>query len=295
MFAGIARDCGLDVRELAKDWSRPVSPEEILSAIRRQPEIRGVLVVHSETSTGVLNDVRSIAESIGSDGPVLIVDAMSSLGSVPLDMRWGLDAVVSCSQKGLMCPPGVAVVATSERYQTQSISSRLTKSYWDFRRQAASLEKSPPETHNTAAVPVIVAMAAALDLLADLGFDTAYARTAMMAGRVRRAVAAMGLHTATEGLDTRYCSPTVTTVICPEGVDVPSLLRHVRENSNVMFARGLGHLAERTFRLGHMGAVSDRHLVRGLEAVDQGLAAFGWSTDGAWRCVFDQQEVKAHE
>lgn len=297
MFARIARDYGLDVIEIAPDWSRPVPVEEVITALRKWPAAKGILIVHSETSTGVLNDVESLAQAIDGEGRLLLVDAMSSLGTVPLDMRWGLDAVISCSQKGLMSPPGIAIVATSSRYNEKSARSTLPKSYWDFSRHAPLLAKSPPETHNTASVPIILALAKALERIERIGVNQVYRRTALLADKIRQALALMGLSVYTAGLESRYGSPSVTTVLCPDGVEVSALLRYLREHSQIMMGRGLGKLAERTFRIGHMGAVDEWMVVRGLDGIRQALSALGHSPgDGTWAELFTQEEVSArHE
>lgn len=295
MFARIAADLGFAVREAATDWTRPVDPDEVREALARWPEARGVLVIHSETSTGVLNDVAALAATLADADRILVVDAMSSMGSVEIDMRWGLDAVVGCSQKGLMSPPGVSVVAVGERFMVQMRQARFPRSYWDLERALRSLAQDPPETNNTAAVPVIAGMAAALGVLRRAGYETAYRRQATLAARTREALRAMRLPFLSEHLDERFCSPTVTTVRCPDGIASVDVLQCARERFGVMFQRGLGRFAEMTVRIGHLGTVGAADVARGLEALDGTLALLGAPCPrGAWRSVIEGEGEDAN-
>lgn len=274
-WARMAVDLGLRVHEIATDWMRPVDPEEVRTAIRAHPEARAVMVVHSETSTGILNDVEALGRALSGADPVLLVDAMSSMGSTPLDLGWGLDAIAGCSQKGLMAPPGAAVVVVSERYRGRMADARFPRAYWDFERQLKSLAMDPPETTNTSPVPVVLAMAASLRVLRAEGYAEAYLRNAGVARRAREALHAMGLSYLTEGIDPQYCSPTVTTVRCPDGIGPQDILRTARERYSVMFQRGLGRLAHETLRIGHLGVVGETELARGMGALEGTLAALG--------------------
>lgn len=291
--AKMAADLGLRVHEIATDWSRPVDPDEVRAAVRAHPGARAVMVVQSETSTGILNDVEALGRALAlpspaGEGPLLLVDVMSSMGSAALDLGWGLDAIAGCSQKGLMAPPGAAVVAVSDRYRARMADARFPRSYWDFERALKSLALDPPETVNTSPVPVILAMAAALRVLRAEGYTTAYARNASVAARAREAIRAMGLSYVTEGIDPRRCSPTVTTVRRPDGIAPQEILRTARERYGVMFQRGLGRLADTTFRIGHLGVVGETELARGFEALEGTLRALGATVvSGAWQAAIE--------
>jgi alanine-glyoxylate transaminase/serine-glyoxylate transaminase/serine-pyruvate transaminase len=168
--------------------------------------------------------------------------------------------------------------------------ARCPRSYWDFAPALKSLSLDPPETVNTSAVPVIAAMAASLRMLLREGYAAVYARNAAVAERARQGLGAMELRYVADGVPPARRSPTVTTVRCPLGIASQDVLAAARARG-VMFQRGLGRLAETTFRIGHMGTVGDAELARGFDALEGALASLGARVPhGAWRSVLRAED-----
>jgi alanine-glyoxylate transaminase/serine-glyoxylate transaminase/serine-pyruvate transaminase len=277
LWKALAERLGLQVQWVPGDWRHGADPDaaaEILAA-DRQRAIRAVMVVHNETSTGVTSRVPEIRAALDAAGhpALLLVDTISSLGSI--DYRhdeWGVDVTVGCSQKGLMLPPGLGLNAIGERAQTASATARLPRAYWDWepilRANEAGFWPYTPPTNLLYGLREALAM-----LLDEETLPAVFARHERHAEAARRAVRGWGLEVLAE--DPRELSPALTAVLMPEGHDADDVRRIVLERYDMSLGTGLGRLAGRVFRIGHLGDFNDLMLAGTLCGVEMGLVAAG--------------------
>jgi aspartate aminotransferase-like enzyme len=269
----VARAYGLDVEVIKAEWGQPLNPEAFRSALEADTEkrIRAVILTHSETSTGVINDLETISRHVKAHGTALtIADCVTSLGAsnVPMD-AWGLDVVASGSQKGYMMPPGLSFVAMSERAWQAYERSDLPKFYLDLGpyRKTAAKNSNP----FTPAVNLYFALEAALDMMQAEGLDAIFARHARHRDAAQAAMKAIGLPLyAAEG----HGSPAITAV-APEGIDAEVLRKSVKEHFDILLAGGQDHLKGRVFRIGHLGFVCDRDVLTAVAAIEATLQTMG--------------------
>jgi alanine-glyoxylate transaminase / serine-glyoxylate transaminase / serine-pyruvate transaminase len=276
LWRNMAEKLGLVVEFVPTDWRRGVDPavvEEKLSG-DRDHEIRSVMVVHNETSTGCTSRVWEIREAMDRAGhpALLMVDTISSLGSI--DYRhdeWGVDVTVGCSQKGLLLPPGLGFNAMSEKALAASESARLPRSYWDWRPMlddnARGFFPYTPPTN------LLYGLREALDMLFEEGLENVFARHDRHAEATRRAVRAWALEILCENPE-EYSS-SLTTVLVPDGYDADELRRVILENFNMSLGTGLGKVKGKVFRIGHLGDFNDLMLAGTLGGVEMGLALTG--------------------
>ena len=269
----VAKAYGLEVEVIKAEWGQPLDPEAFRSALEADTtkSIKAVILTHSETSTGVINDLEAINGHVKAHGEALIVvDAVTSLGacSVPVD-AWALDVVCSGSQKGYMIPPGLGFVAMSERAWTAQKRSDLPKFYLDLERyrKAAAGNSNP----FTPPVNLYFALEAALDLMQDEGLDGIFARHDRHRRASQAAMSALGLPLfAAEG----YGSPAITAV-APAGLDAEALRKAVKSRYDILLAGGQDHLKGQVFRIGHLGFVCDRDVLTAVAAIEGALVDLG--------------------
>ncbi len=273
-FAAIAETFGAEVTPLAYEWGRPADPEDVRKALAQKPEIKAVLVTHNETSTGVTNPLEEIARAVREAERLLLVDAVSSLGAVPMDADgWGLDVVVTGSQKGWMVPPGLAFVSMSERAWKANESAKMPRFYFDLVRHRDLLPKG--QTPWTPTVSVFFGLEVALKRMAVEGLERIWARHARLGQMVREGVNRLGLELLCA--DERFASNTVTAVRCPEGVEVAALRRMLEDEYDVVLAGGQGKLSGKIFRIGHLGLVDEEDIGHALEALEAALPRVGYN------------------
>lgn len=273
-FGSIAETFGAQVTRLRFEWGVVVDPEAVRRALQSDPGIKAVLVTHNETSTGVTNDLATISKIVKGAGKLLIVDAISSIGSIELPMdAWGCDVVVTGSQKGWMVPPGLAFVGLNQQAWEAHAKAKMPRFYWDFTRAKNMLEKS--QTPWTPTVSVFYALDVALDMLAEEGLANVVARHARVADRARRGVKSLGLSLFA---DEACASNTVTAIKSPDGLDTPKLLRMLREEQGVVLSGGQDRLAGKIFRIGHLGFVEDYDIDRVIEALKITLPKAGFKS-----------------
>jgi alanine-glyoxylate transaminase/serine-glyoxylate transaminase/serine-pyruvate transaminase len=276
LWRGLAERLGLVVDFVPGDWRHGVDPEAVADRLEadRAHAIRAVCVVHNETSTGVASRIAEVRAAMDAAGhpALLLVDTVSSLGS--MDVRhdeWGVDVTIGCSQKGLMLPPGLGLNAVSERALEASRRAGLPRSYWDWGPiLAANRDGVWPYTPPT---NLIHALREALALLRAEGLPNVLARHARHAEATRRAVRAWGLEVLC--LDEREHSASLTAVVMPEGHDADEVRELVLDRYDMSLGTGLGRLAGRVFRIGHLGDLNDVTLVGALGGVEMGLAGAG--------------------
>ena len=268
----VAKAYGLDVEVVKAEWGQPLDPEAFRAALEADSakSIKAVILTHSETSTGVINDLETIAKHVRAHGTALtIADCVTSLGacSVPMD-AWGIDVIGSGSQKGYMMPPGLAFVAMSDRAWAAAERSDLPKFYLDLAkyRKSAKADSNP----FTPAINLYFALEAALEMMQAEGLEAIFARHARHRAAAQAGMQAIGLPLyAAEGTG----SPAITAV-APEGIDAEALRKAVKERFDILLAGGQDHLKGKVFRIGHLGFVCDRDVltaVAAIEATVQGL------------------------
>ena len=269
-WAKLAAAYGCDVETLAYEWGETPSADD-LAARLRETGAEVALLVHSETSTGVVADLESLAAACREAGALAVVDAVSSLGAVPVDTdAWGLDVVVTGSQKALLCPPGLGFVSVSERALAKAQTSTSPRFYWDW---AALLKTQQEETTRfTPAVATVVALDTALGLLLDDGLETAFARHVALGRACRAGAKAMGLELYSPDDDR---SAILTAILTPDGVDAVELRLALRDKHGITIAGGHGEIADRLFRIGHIGWVDVFDIATALAAVELELAEAG--------------------
>jgi aspartate aminotransferase-like enzyme len=262
-WAAVARAYGVDVHELRYAWGETPRAEDVRVRLE-ETGARVVFVVHSETSTGVVADVQAFAQVGRETGALVVVDAVSSLGAVPLETdAWGLDVVVTGSQKALMTPPGLSVVTDSSAAGQRSRTATLPRFYFDWERMRASLETG--STPFTPAVTLVAALDVALGLLLDEGLEAAFARHAALGRACREGAKAMGLELFSPDEER---SAIVTAILTPDGIDARDLVRALRDRFGITVAGGHGELGARMFRIGHIGYYDVLDITTVLAAVE---------------------------
>ncbi len=294
-FSRIARTYGAEVTHVEVEWGTGIPPELLEEHLRQAP-YRAVLVTHNETSTGVQNDLAALARARGDHPALLLVDAVSSLGAIPLETdRWGLDVVVTASQKALGCPPGVGFLVASPRAWEAYRTSRMPRYYWDMGLVVEALQKPLAQTPFTPAVSVFYSLEASLKLLRAEGLEAVWERHRRLSEATRAGVRALGLRPVA---DDRWASWTVTAVWLPEGVSGSELVGRMGEQHGVVLAGGQGKLEGRVFRIGHLGYVWPQDILRCMEALglvlkDLGLAVDPQAGVRAAREVLEAQAARA--
>lgn len=230
-----------------------------------------VFLVHSETSTGVVSDVGALVAACNEAAAISVVDAISSLGAVPLETdAWGIDVVVTGSQKALMTPPGLAFASISERAWAKAETSASPRFYWDWARARKAQEKG--STPFTPATSTVVALNAALGAILDAGLEQSFARHRALGCACRTGARAMGLELYSPDDDS---AAVLTGILTPEGVDAVELRLALRDRYGITIAGGHGNIADRLFRIGHIGYVDIFDITTALAAVELQLGAMG--------------------
>ncbi|MBI4321944.1 MAG: alanine--glyoxylate aminotransferase family protein [Chloroflexi bacterium] len=271
-FAEIAATFGADVVKLDFPWGTAADHRVIGDHLRKDPSIKAVLVTHNETSTGVTNDLESIAEVVRPHQALLIVDAISSIGAIDLPVdTWGCDVVVTGSQKSWMIPPGISIVSVSENAWKAHRRAKMPRYYWDFTAAKKYLEKG--QTPYTPAVSLFYALDESLRLMDQEGHRNIIERHRRLGAFFRNGARELGLELLASE---RYASNIVTAIMVPPGIKVKDLRRILREDHGVVVAAGQGALTENIFRVGHVGYVSKEDLEDVLESLKATLPRLGF-------------------
>jgi aspartate aminotransferase-like enzyme len=273
-FGTIAETFGAEVVPLKFEWGKAADADAVRQALKADPAIKAVLVTHNETSTGVTNDLAQISAAVKEFDKLLLVDAISSLGSIDLPIdKWGCDVAVTGSQKGWMAPPGIAMVSVSEKVWQANAKAQIPRFYWDFAQAKSYLAKG--QTPWTPAIPVVYALALSLEMMLKEGLPNIVARHARVAKLVREEVKALGL---TLFADERYASNTVTAVAASNGLDIPKMLKILREDHQVILSGGQGSLAGQIFRIGHLGLITEEDIKPVIAALKVVLPQAGFKS-----------------
>lgn len=268
---------GLNVEILETPWGQGAPLARIEAALKadRGHQIKVVLATHNETATGVKSDIAGIRRAMdAAQHPALLfVDGVSSIASMPFDFDgWGVDIAVAGSQKGFMLPAGLAILGVSPKALAAMETARLPRTFFDFADQirtnaAGGFPYTPP-------VGLIAGLAASIEMLEDEGLEAVYARHHRLAEGVRRAVAAWGMKPCAASPD--LYSDTITAVLVPEGCNGTDLVQLAASKYGVAFGVGLGEVAGRVFRIGHLGMLTDVMVLAGLATAEMCMADLGW-------------------
>ena len=268
-FKSIAKAYGADVVSYATEWGEAADPAVVASMLDADSSIKAVLVTHNETSTGVTNPLEAIAAEVRSRNRLILVDAVSSMSSIPCPVgRWDLDVVVSGSQKGWMVPPGLAFVYMGERAWQAYSEAKMPRYYFDAGKARDSLAKL--QNPWTPAMSVYYMLDKAFELLRAEGLEGVFTRHEAIANYTRERVKGLGLKLVP--VDEARASNTVTAVWWPEGVDAKALSKRAREEFGVVLGGGQGKLEGKIFRVGHLGWVQKDDVVEALDVVERLLA-----------------------
>jgi aspartate aminotransferase-like enzyme len=265
---------GADAVHLEFEWGTKVDPERLDATLGELGRpARAVFVTQSETSTGVVNDVRALNDVAVAHDSILCVDAVSGLGAVELPQdEWGVDVVVAGSQKSLMCPPGLAFASVSDRAMGRAAENPRGRYYLDWERAAAGQKQDPPNSAFTPAVTLFRALDVALNLIFDEGLQNVYARHALLARAARAGVAALGLERFGPDDDN---ANVVTVARLPEDIDGATVPKLMRDSYGVTIAGGQGHLKGEIARIAHCGYYGAFDIVVALTALEMALHDLG--------------------
>jgi aspartate aminotransferase-like enzyme len=269
-WAKLAAVYGADVQQLVFSWGEVPRADQLARALEETPADI-VLLVHSETSTGVVADIEALAAVAKAAGALVVVDAVSSLGAVPLETdTWGLDVVVSGSQKALMSPPGLAFASVSPAAWERSEQVTSPRFYFDWRLYRKSFESLG--TPFTPAVATVTGLDVALGMILDAGLETAFARHAALGRACREGAKGMGLELFSPDDES---SAVVTAILAPDGANAKELVLALRDRFGITVAGGHGDMATRLFRIGHIGWFDVFDITTALAAVELILADMG--------------------
>jgi len=288
-WAEICHAYGIKTDIIHVPWGEAVNPSEVERRIEENPSIKAILIQASETSTGVRHPVREIAQLIKDrDDIIIIVDAITALGvfDIPMD-RWGLDVVVTGSQKALMLPPGLAFAALSDRAWRFVERSDLPKYYFDFKKELKNLKKN--QNAYTPAVSLIIGLREALRMIKEKGLQNIFRRNKLLAEATRKAFLAMGL----ELYAPKSPSDAVTAVKLPEGVDGERLVLLLNKKYGITIAGGQGEAKGKIFRVAHMGYIEKFDQITAIAAIEMALRDMGYPIE-LGRGVKAAQEVLCH-
>ena len=270
MWARFADIHGLRVVRVSRDWERSVDPLEVADALDAEPSARAVTLVHSDTSTGVLNPVAEVAAVARARGRLVMVDGISSVGGAPFAFDdWGLDVAVTASQKCLMSAPGVSFAVVGPGAWREAERGGMPRSYLDFGAIRKSLAGARPETPGTAPVLLVLQVLEALRMIHEEGIPAVFERHRAMAARAREGAQALGFTLQCPDLTER--SPTLTGLRVPPGT-TPGALREAVLRRGIQLAGGLEIYKDSTLRIGHMGDIRPADVEAALQALAAALA-----------------------
>jgi aspartate aminotransferase-like enzyme len=273
-FAKIAETFGASVTRIEFPWGQAAKTEVVLERLAGIANLRGVLVTHNETSTGVTNDLQALAGAIREQHPdvLIAVDAVSSLSCIDLRMDdWELDVVFTGSQKGWMIPPGLALIGVGPRAWKATQQARMPRMYWDFAWAKRSLDKA--QTPYTPPVSLFFGLDVALEMMRAEGREAIFARHQAVGELTRMRATQLGLELLAEPA---YASNTVTAIRAPAGIEVKALRKALREQNHVVIAGGQEHLEGKIVRIGHLGHVHQPDIIATMEALERQLVALGY-------------------
>jgi aspartate aminotransferase-like enzyme len=266
-WAELCQTFGVEVHPIDVPWGRAVRPEALKSALQEYPQARTVFATLFETSTATTYDIEALARVTRAQGALLVVDAISGLGTIPLEMdAWGVEAVVGASQKMLQTPPGLSFVALNERAWHQAERPGAMSYYWDFRRARKELFFTP----FTPAVLLLTQLDASLTALLEEGLESVRVRAESFAQATRAAAAALGLK-----LFSERPGAVCTAIEMPDGIHASQVVETLRERFGIWIAEGQGPLKEKIIRIAHIGEITESDLIGALGTLELVLRQLG--------------------
>ncbi len=276
LWKNMAAKLGLNTVFIESDWRTGADAKQIEAKLREDKEkkIKAVCVLHNETSTGCVSHPAEIRKAIDAAGhpALLMVDTISSLASI--DYRhdeWGVDVTVGGAQKGLMLPPGISFNAVSDKAIAAAKNSKSHKSFWGW-EEMLNMNKTNYFPY-TPATNILYGLVEAIDMLHEEGLDNVFARHDRHAEATRRAVKAWGLEILCK--DPKYYSSTITAILLPEGKDADAFRKIALDNFNISYGAGLGKIAGKVFRIGHLGDTNDLTILGALAGTEMALSLAG--------------------
>lgn len=265
-FATILRAYGLEPEVIAEEWGHAANPDALRAALKKNSGVKAVFLQHTDTSTGIVNDIKELAKIVRENSDALsVIDSISGLAAEELETdAWGLDVVLSASQKGLMNAPGLAFAAVSERAWKSVAGAKLPRFYFDWRTMKDSLKNL--ETPYTPGVNLFVGQAEALRLIMEEGLENVWKRTAALAAFTRGEMARLGLK-----LYARDYGDILTAAWLPQGVDGNVLLKEMLKDEGISIANGQEKLKGKIVRIAHMGHITRADLSAGIESLERRL------------------------
>jgi len=264
-----AKAYGVNAVTLKCEWGHPVEPAAVEKALRDNPQAKAVYVQANESSTGVYHPIRELAQVTGRTGAILVVDAISALGAMPLPMdEWGIDVLVSAGHKALGLPPGIAFLAASEKAWKLNESADLPRFYFDVRRERESQRKN--QTAWTPAIALVEGLDESLSMFREEGLENVFGRHERMAKAARAAMQALGLT-----LYSKSPSSAMTTVLAPAGVDSEKLVKHLFASYGIKLVGGQDAAKGKIFRIAHLGYFDDFDMLVVIGAIERGLHEMG--------------------
>jgi len=276
LWAEMVTDMGFELHQEPTDWRSPIDLNKLESILKADKEhkIKAVCAVHNETSTGVTSDIAGVRKAMDAAGhpALLFVDTISGLGSIPYEHKaWGVDVTIGGSQKGLMLPPGLSFNVASAKALEANKTAKYPKGYWKWAPILA--QNKDGMFPYTPATNMLFALREGLTMLQEEGMQAVFARHARLAEATRRAVQGWGLETVCK--DSKYASNTVTSIYTPEGVNADQVRNVIYDKFNIALGSGLGQLAGKNFRIGHLGDFNETMLTGVLAGVEIGMDLAG--------------------
>jgi aspartate aminotransferase-like enzyme len=256
------------------EWGRALEPRVLKEYLTKESGIKAVFSTLCETSTGVVFDLKSLSAVVKETEAVLVVDAISGLGAIDLEMdAWDLDVVVSGSQKGFMLPPGLGFISVSKKAWKLVEASKCPRYYFDLKKAKKALEKT--DTPFTPAIGLVIALGVALKTMLGEGLSHIFERHRKLAEATRAAMRALGL----ELFAPNAASDAVTAVKVPGGIDGEKLVKTMRDEYGVTIAGGQGEMKGKLFRIAHMGYIGEFDIILGISCLEKVLKKMGYGFD----------------
>lgn len=268
----IAQAYGLNVIEIPVEWGYSVDVNRVEEELKKDPEIKGVFIQASETSTGVYHDIESVGKIVKNyEDTLFIVDSISAL--VAHDIKtdeWAIDIMVSGAQKGFMLPPGLAFISVSEKAWKRNEKAKAPRFYFNLKKERENLAKN--QTNFTSAVSLIIGLNEALKLMQKEGLQNIFRRHALLAYATREAVKELGLNLFPKGTP----SNAVTAIEAPQGIDGQAIYKTLREKHGITAAGGQDKLKGKIFRFAHLGYADKSDVILGISALEMTLRELGY-------------------
>lgn len=274
-WAKIAKNYGAEVQTIEVEPGQAIDPEELRKVLKADvnKEIKIVTLTHNETSTGVTNDLKTLASIIREHGAISVVDGVTSLGAIQCEMdEWGIDVLISGSQKGFMIPPGLSFLAANEKAWALSEKCERPSFYFNWASNRKSLLEN--STAFTPAVNLFMALKSALEMMKEEGIENIWARHKRNAKALRAGIRALGLKLFVE--DEKIASYAVTAVLPPENITVPDIRKVLKNDYDIVVANGQNKLKDKIFRMGTLGFVSERDVITAIGSLEATLYKLGY-------------------